>query len=233
MNKTLANAAIAAVLDPSDDFVTQPGWCSKFVRQVVESVYGQQYAKLFQSSAKRTGIAFQQQGDGFPRFDAAKHGGLQEGDILFKVNTSGEFGHVGILTARGVAENSSTGLGRVHGAKGFRSLAEYGRYDVIGRLPAPEIASDRGPRLIVAVPHASGYVYSALRTANLSRNSFYVDGAELASILDAAPERRVILTGRTTLREYLMRAGIEVEKLGDHRDDATDPRYYVFLKAIH
>jgi hypothetical protein len=56
---------------------------------------------------------------------------------LYKKGTkSNPAGHVGIRVAGNrVAENSTTRVGRVQGAKGFRTLDQFGKVDLIVRLP--------------------------------------------------------------------------------------------------
>lgn len=130
MNRRLAEAAIAAVTDPSVE--QRKGFCSRFVRQVVEKVYGNEYRSLFGASAIETGENFRDAG----LTVNATAADVELGDILFKMTGSGGFGHVGIYVgARGVAENSSTSIGRVQGAKGYRTLGQYGHFDSVGRLP--------------------------------------------------------------------------------------------------
>ena len=52
VNEELAAAAIKAVADPA--FETRKGFCSRFVREVVASVYGDRYQDLFGPSALAT-----------------------------------------------------------------------------------------------------------------------------------------------------------------------------------
>jgi hypothetical protein len=125
----LAVAALAAMTDPK--FTTAGGWCSQFVRLCAEDKFGSKWSALFGGSAATTCANFRRAGycvDG--RGVTPK-----DGDILFKP-AAGRFGHVGIFVAgRGVAENSTTTLGRISGAKGFRTLAQFGEARWIGRLP--------------------------------------------------------------------------------------------------
>lgn len=124
---TLANEAIRRV--ESGDGPNQRGLCQRFARLCVQSVYGHRYDHvLAKPTARLAGLALRGAGlgvTGKPKF----------GDLLYKLTGSGDAGHVGILTARGVAENSSTRIGRLHGALGYRSLPDYGPYDVCIRLP--------------------------------------------------------------------------------------------------
>jgi hypothetical protein len=130
MNQRLAQAAIAAVTDPTVE--QKKGFCSRFVRQVVQKVYGNEYRGLFGASAIETGHNFRDVG----LTVNATASTIEVGDILFKMTGSGGFGHVGIYVGEeGVAENSSTPIGRVQGAKGFRTLAQYGHFDLVGRIP--------------------------------------------------------------------------------------------------
>lgn len=106
---------------------------------------GAKYAYLFGSSARISADNFLRSPWGWHwPADKAKIGGIRAGDILFKRFGSGGYGHVGIYAGNMlVAENSSTHVGRIQGAKGYRSLAQFNRdggVDVIGRLPDPTAA---------------------------------------------------------------------------------------------
>lgn len=140
-----AEAAKRATYDRAIEW--RSGYCSRAVRQVVAKNHGSKYAYLFGASAKDSANLFLKYGYGYlwPR-DKEKLGGtIQPGDILFKryvaKSSKGEyFGHVGIYTGNNLVwENSSTTKGRLSGAKGYRTLAQYGAFDVVGRLPAPAI----------------------------------------------------------------------------------------------
>jgi hypothetical protein len=139
-NQRIADAADAAMHDPTVE--STPGYCSRFVRQVVSKVYDNQYRGLFGASAIDTGHNFKRAG-----LDASvtQLGQLEIGDILFKMQGSGGFGHVGIYVgARGVASNSSTPIGRVSGAKGYRTLGQWGAWQLVGRIPgeSPAVADE-------------------------------------------------------------------------------------------
>ena len=128
----IAEQAVRAVTDPR--FEARPGWCQRWVRQVVEAVAGQRYAAMMQGTARDSGLAAQ-------RLGWTVMGPPQPGDLLYKLDRPS--GHVGIMVAGGrVAENSSTTRGRARGAVGYRTLAEFGRYDLIVRLPV-RTASER------------------------------------------------------------------------------------------
>ena len=133
MNARMAQEAMAAITDPA--VTAEDGWCSRFVRQVTEKVYGTKFAHLFRSDAILTAYAFRDaQLAAVPQWRA-----VQPGDILFQTSGHGSHGHVAIYVGSGlVAENSSTSIGRVQGAKGFRSLKQFGEYQLVGRLPSAE-----------------------------------------------------------------------------------------------
>jgi len=146
-NQTLALAAIEAVSDkkldagnpgyPDDPGVERKGMCSRFVRCASRKVYGQKYQDLFGGSAIESGHRFERAGLAFTPEEA---GPLQAGDILFKMQGSGGFGHIGIYLGAEdgrVAENSSAHPAGPSGAKGYRTLAKYGSSQLIGRLPEP------------------------------------------------------------------------------------------------
>ena len=131
VNEELAAAAIKSVTDPA--FESRKGFCSRFVREVVASVYGDRYQDLFGPWALATAGDFEQAG-----LAVEATPGPDPGDTLFKTSGAGPFGHLGIFVGdKGIAENSSTSVGRVQGAKGYRSLSEFGPFQEVGRLPAP------------------------------------------------------------------------------------------------
>lgn len=146
-----AEAAKKATYDRAIEM--RSGFCSRAVRQVVEKNHGRKYSYLFGASAKDSANLFLKYDYGvlWPRDRAKLGGAIQPGDILFKryvaKNSRGVyFGHVGIYAGNNLVwENSSTSIGRLSGAKGYRSLTQFGFYngsvDVVGRLPAPTVAS--------------------------------------------------------------------------------------------
>jgi|GEM_PF-5410248 len=128
MNQKLANAAKQAVYEGA--FELSKGYCSRFCRQVTESVYGDKYSDLFGGSAIDTG----------ERFSSANMvtSNAEVGDFLIKMGKP--FGHIGIYVGDNkVAENSSTRIGRIRGALGFRSLEQYGAYQVTGRIQEEQV----------------------------------------------------------------------------------------------
>lgn len=126
---SLTDTAIDAVTD--SQFEGRAGYCQKFVRQVVESVYGKtMYSGMMKPSARESGIAARDMGLTVP-----VNSKLMPGDILYKLYGSGGYGHVGIyVNDNMIVENSSTRIGRVSGAKGYRTLGQFGKYDIIVRL---------------------------------------------------------------------------------------------------
>lgn len=144
-NLVLASTANRAIR--SKNFTAIPGYCQKFERQVVQdkTAYGDYaYQSYMKGTARLTGLAFLRTRYGFPASELEARGGLQVGDILFKTTGSGGAGHVGIYVGRVpgyeklgglVAENSSTSIRRIQGAKGYRTLREFGAVNVYVRLP--------------------------------------------------------------------------------------------------
>lgn len=131
MNRVLAKAAERAVT--AAGFVSKPGRCQQWVREVVQSAYGAEYNQYHRESAHKSMVAWASS-----PFAVKPERGSVVGDILYKRGTKANpYGHVGIRVAGNrVAENSSTSRGRVAGARGFRTLKEFGEYDLIVRLPS-------------------------------------------------------------------------------------------------
>ena len=144
-NDTLASKAIEAV--NGDAFEDRPNFCERFARQVIQAVYGNDFDEvdninIFDATALKTAKNWEMAQFGFApqHFDSYP----EEGDILFKTQGSGPEGHVGIYvgTVAGVgknlvAENSSTPIRRIKGAKGYRTLQEFGPVQLAVRLPEP------------------------------------------------------------------------------------------------
>jgi len=141
-NDALAVAARKAIHDPA--FVSTPHCCQMFVREVIEAVYGDRYDDYRADTALHAAQKWQAAGLGKKVEDISDY--PQTGDILYKMFNDGDAGHVGIYVGRIgdpqpviglVAENSSTSIGRVQGAKGYRNLSEFGAVDLVVRLPDP------------------------------------------------------------------------------------------------
>ncbi len=131
----LADNAVKAVTSPKG-YEKGKSMCQRFVRQNVQEVHGDKYNAFMKASAKLSGEAFLRDG----RFVVPKERGSVPGDILYILDGSGGFGHVGIRVAGNrVAENSVVHFNASGGkdGRGFRDLDDFGldRVDVIVRLP--------------------------------------------------------------------------------------------------
>jgi hypothetical protein len=125
----LAKAALNGLRDARTTH--EPHQCEKWARQVKERVYGAKFSAWQRHNAMMTAMAFKEAG-----YAVSLASGSKEGDLLYKIYGSGGDGHVGIrLAGNVVAENSS-----VHwdgsDARGLRTLAEFGNFDLIIRLSA-------------------------------------------------------------------------------------------------
>lgn len=163
----IAEQAVRAVTDPR--FEARPGWCQRWARQVVEAVAGQRFAAMMGPTARESGLAAQRLGWTVP-------GPPRPGDLLYRLGGSGGYGHVGILVQSGkVAENSSTSVGRIRGAVGYRTLAQFGPYDLIVRLPIRSKAEQavaagwRADRPHLAALFASAKTYPEPARTRLTR----------------------------------------------------------------
>ena len=128
-NATLAAAAVSAVTNPA--FERRGGYCQRVVRQVVQGAHGNRYDRFHKATAEASRKAWIAGG-----YAVSPQNGSVIGDILYKAATRDvPEGHVGIRVAGNrVAENSTTSLGRLQGAKGFRTLEEFGSVKTIVRL---------------------------------------------------------------------------------------------------
>jgi cell wall-associated NlpC family hydrolase len=125
----IAAAARAGITDPK--FERAGGYCSRFVKQVVVGALGWRLKKYFGGSASESYQLWRDAGFTLPGSTRP----LKPGDVLFKPS-AGRYGHVGIYCDEAhVAENSTTATGRVQGAKGYRTVAQFGTFQFIGRLP--------------------------------------------------------------------------------------------------
>ena len=159
---TLARAAVAALR--SGPFETQSGYCERFIRQVVESVYPDiAFDQTFDGSASLqmhnlSGTRYVVKED-IGRGFFADPAMMLPGDMLFKGNaTSGPSGHVGMFFHQtgllrpdgsvsviiAVAENSSFHIinpgaapgiyAQTRNALGWRNLLKFGYIEMIVRL---------------------------------------------------------------------------------------------------
>jgi len=148
MNRSLATLATRRA---ADGIGPQQGkMCQMWVRLTVQALYGSRWDTwLWKPSARAAGLAFErafrggEMSRGLPEgvevLRTSHVGDTRLGDILYRTGGSDPFGHVMIrVEANRVAENSTTAVGRTHGAVGFRPLASV-KFDLVVRLPDPAI----------------------------------------------------------------------------------------------
>lgn len=228
------------------------GLCQQFVRECLEHAHGSKVSeKIRAGSAKNAAQLWLNLGWGFRATELTANGGIREGDVLYKTSGSGGYGHVGIVVKSGgrwaVAENSSTQYGRVRGALGYRTLSQFGGFNVVGRLPASitgeaplkptgDVAGDaKEPRLILAVKTSlrGEYKYFHLKTAKLKDGHFKDWRRNINKTLNLVGELPDAPT--PNIPDYLVKQfGFKLAKPikdGDHLKDREDPRQYVFLQA--
>ncbi len=125
----LAKTALKGLRDAKT--TREPHQCEKWARQAKEAAYGLKFGAFQRYNAFMTANAFREAGFSIPLDHGSK-----EGDLLYKLHGSGGDGHVGIrLAGNMVAENSSVHWDGTD-ARGLRTLAEFGNFDLIIRLPA-------------------------------------------------------------------------------------------------
>ena len=214
MNKALADAAIAGLTaDWAADCDTEDGsWCARFFRECVTQVYGARFADLFERATK-TAVGY---GCAFRNAGYAATGGRAVGDALFKLSGSKGFGHVGILTPGDLVAEASI----VHGGRGTRSLAAFGRWDLTIRLPNLAPAQ---PRLVIVA--GNPLWYKPVRAAYDPAGRFDVDTADLCRLFGAAP----LLQPTLPIREALAALGLTARFNPEHMGDETDPRMYALV----
>jgi len=123
----IAIAALQGIRDRT--LPTEPNQCSKTVRLVLTELYGAHVRELFGDSARESYGLFASAG--FIHADDISL--AQHGDIVFKPE-AGKYGHVGIYVGCGlIFENSSSDIGRIRGALGFRTIEQFGGPVKIGR----------------------------------------------------------------------------------------------------
>ena len=156
----IARQAVKALRLPN--FTAEPGRCEQFARQVFESLYPDYtpITRHFLASARVTMESFRDtvynvwSNNGVTRGKPLEGAFLRPGDYLYKGSlTSGPSGHVGIffhniggdgLPVGSVAENSTYHMaagsdGNISGAKGIRTLTEFGAYEMIVRFTDDEV----------------------------------------------------------------------------------------------
>jgi len=156
----IARQAVKALRLPN--YTAAPGRCEQFARQVFESLYPDYtpITRHFLASARVTMESFRDSIYNVWSNSAGSAGKplesafLRPGDYLYKGNqTSGPSGHVGIffhnigadgLPVGSVAENSLYHMnpehdGNISGAKGIRTLTEFGAYEMVVRMTEDEV----------------------------------------------------------------------------------------------
>lgn len=233
-NTGLANEAIFAIND--SDFTDVPGMCKKFVRQVNEAYYGDRFAACLEGSSAVVACRNFEQGcsPDVQVYEAVgERFNLLPGDTLFKKTGSGPYGHTGIYVGAVagigsdlVAENSSTHIGRINGAKGYRSREQWGHIDTMVRFPILAPA----PRLVIATPHESGWIYQAIPSAEYDADAqhFTVNAADVAGRVF----HLAATSARVPVRDCIDQLGYEVATISDRMADA-DPRMYLFAVPHH
>ena len=136
LNITLALKAMSAVTDSR--FEDEPKYCQRWAREVRQAALGKGYDKYDRPRARDAGMALSSGGFSVPTSE------LGPGCLVFKLYRPD--GHVGIYVGDVggqhdlVAENSSTRIGRVRGAAGYRTLEQWGDPDLVICLPDPASA---------------------------------------------------------------------------------------------
>jgi hypothetical protein len=127
--KIVAAAALAMV---RRGYESRPGFCARFVRQVVWEVYNRRDFPPGNLDARQQFQWFAAQGLSIP----LEHGSVP-GDLLYKISFhDGLHGHVGIRCIGNVViENSSYHSENGSDARGQRTLEAFGEVSGIIRLP--------------------------------------------------------------------------------------------------
>lgn len=128
----LAYAAVDGLTDPG--FETRPGYCQRWVREVVQSLYGDLFNDYWEDSAAHTLMQFRTS-----KLLLHPAAPLSRGDLLYKSpEYSGVAGHVAIMGPNAlVCENSSYHWNPAEAhpdARGTRSLTAFGPFSAIVRL---------------------------------------------------------------------------------------------------
>lgn len=127
----------------------EPGLCQAWARRTVIAVHGSLCDPYWRASARLTGLAFRAAASaralpaGVTVIDSSQARDTQIGDLLYALYLP--HGHVSIrVSGNRVAENSTTSIGRVNGAVGYRPIASV-RWDMIVRLAEPVETADVQP----------------------------------------------------------------------------------------
>lgn len=136
MNQSIVKSARKGL--KAKGFFTRRGLCQGWVRQVVADAMGSEWENIVRApSAKEA--AFKLLKSGHAHHYNGKPSSLEPGDLLYKTEGSGGFGHTGVyLGDNEVAENSSYHARHDSDARGIRTLAQFGAFQVVARLPDPK-----------------------------------------------------------------------------------------------
>ena len=128
--KLMSLAGIAARAVNDRRFIESRGMCAAFQRQVVQAKYGTLFDKYFY---KGTAHGQMQAFRNSPFVVTAE---IKSGDLLFWAATHNQpEGHAAIAGSNhGIIENSSIHYGSDRNGKGFRSLSDMRKPDLIVRL---------------------------------------------------------------------------------------------------
>jgi hypothetical protein len=242
MNLSLARTAASGVR--SGNFETRTGFCLRACRQWAETVYGTRYDRLFRgdgserdATAARASYRFLASGLAFPAFELEAHGGLQAGDMPVKTkvapNRFGEdSGHIGVVCEDGrIAENSSTSIGRVRSALGYRSRVQFGAFQLVVRLPDPRqprvtqsvIEAVTGPVLgpTGAEPKNSDIRSADIKAADSPEALILVRRRDDQWVGERIPTEKKGGHNWAEVRKVLAAAGVEIEQEGKWGDGAV------------
>lgn len=211
----LSNPDFKTRLDQSID--TGPGWCMKVQRKVVQTTFGSIFDKFVVAPSDKQATAIHAAKRalglhlGFYSNELSHFGGLKPGDLLFKTTGSGGFGHVGMyLDPQHVGENSSTKLGRLphRGALGYRTLEEFGHFDVVVRLtlgfpisqPDPTPAPPSPKLVIITTNPDKSQTRTLIQSSTLTNGQFTAKAGELHSALLHLNSPDEVVSVRATLQ---------------------------------
>lgn len=214
MRQAIENPAWRA---PDGAMDTDSGWCARAIRKVVQKTCGSKYDKAVVAPNKREASAVHMAHRFLALGLAWKWDGrpLQIGDIVFKTQGSGGFGHVGMDVGVGgtndvnddiIGENSSTGIGRIRGALGYRTFGQFknpGGVQVVARLPLPRkgqvagtgagsgatppqrivVPSVAEPKLVIVRSVNGELTRTLIASSKLSGGHFSARASELAAAL--------------------------------------------------
>lgn len=123
---------IASIAVYDNRFSKQPGYCQRFAREVMQTLYGPLFNDLHKGSAALSYAKWR-----YTKFYIPISRGSLPGDLLYwDAFGSNPYGHVAIrVVGNSVAENSIVHNDPQTGGKGFRALADIRKPSGIVRLP--------------------------------------------------------------------------------------------------